>query len=315
VKRQRKSKPKSAPSSSRQAKRPRAKKEKKPSARLVRRRDSEDFDNWYRRAFGRPFRPNQPSRQWPPNYPPNLSQKAVDRINWVIGEAERALKEACDGLPQSDPAGHDRQLEYLLIDFASLIYRAFLDEAKEELRSGKWTIGKHDSQDFSVIAGLFIRDIGEGAFHKFRALAASPENKVEEKAYIFAHSELVFAVLNSIQPRQKSPELILAARNHLFGTNEGKLGDSEKLRNDIAKEAGIVDSQKPARIGNLEKLKEKGFLSQKQAASEFECGERNIRIMVKQKKKKLTRTPKKGRILVDEKFCNEYKARYQAPPN
>jgi hypothetical protein len=173
----------------------------------------EHLDLWHEKTYGHS---NQPSWQWPPNYPPNLSPKAADRIKWVIDEAERVFKEASEALPELDPAGHDRQLEYLLLDFASVIYCAFLDEAKEQLRSGGWSVGKHGDQDFSIIAGRFLRDIGKGICQKFKALAVSAENKIEWKAQVFANSEVVYAVVNSIRVRQENPELTSSVKAYLF---------------------------------------------------------------------------------------------------
>lgn len=179
-------------------------------------REVENFDRWYEKAYGHPFRPNQPSWQWPPNYPPKLSEKAADRIKWVIDAAERVFKEALEVLPRSDPAGHDRQLEYLLLDFASVVYCAFLNEAKEQLRRGEWSVGKNNAQDFSVIAGSFLRDIAEGVCQKFKALAVSAENKIDWKAKVFAHSEVVYAVVNSIRVRQENSSFMDAVKAYLF---------------------------------------------------------------------------------------------------
>jgi hypothetical protein len=133
----------------------------------------------------------------------------------VISEAEQHFNEGLAGLSKSDPVGHDRQLELALFDWASKIYCAFLDEASHALRQGSWTL-----DDFSTYAGLFISDVGQGAFLQFRALAASTENRVEWKAQVFAHSELVHAVLNSVRSRQKGIELTTSARAYLFGQSE-----------------------------------------------------------------------------------------------
>jgi hypothetical protein len=244
--------------------------------------------------------PATPPQQWPPNYPPNLSHEEAKRIKWVIDEAEKTLIEASAAIPKSDVAGHDEQLKLLLFDFVSVVYCAFLEEAKELLRRGEWTIGEHGPLDFSVIAGLLIRDVGEGAFQKFRALAASAENKIEWKTRVFAHSELVWAVLNSVRVRQKGPDLIASAKAHLFGAKNEQLYNPEKLREDISKAAGTT----PTPIGDLEELRKRGSLSQKQAATELACSDRNIRAMVTNGK--LTKSGK-GRIVVDEKFCARHK--------
>jgi hypothetical protein len=170
-------------------------------------------------------RPSGPVWKWPPHVPPKLSPKAIQRINWVIGEAEQHFKERLAGLPESDPIGHDRQLEYLLLDWASKIYCDFLEEANEALRQGNWT-----RDDFGTHAGLFITDVGEGAFLKFQNLAVLAENRVEWKAYVFAHSELVYAVLNSVRNSQKGIELTQSARAHLFERSP----DSENALREIA---------------------------------------------------------------------------------
>src|SRR5215469_15201208 len=190
------------------------------------RRQLQDFTNALR----------EPLRNWPPRNLPNLSPKAIQKINFVIREAERHFNEGLAGLPKSDPVSHDRQLELALFDWASNIYCGFLDEVSHALRQGSWSL-----DDFSTYAGLFISDVGQGAFLKFRALAASTENRVEWKAQVFAHSELVYAVLNSVRSRQKGIELTTSARAYLFGQSEPVNRSreiAEILRETASSEAG-----------------------------------------------------------------------------
>jgi hypothetical protein len=188
--------------------------------------------------------------KWPPNYPPKLSRQAVTWLNWEIDKAERAFEEASKQLPQN-LALHDTHLEYLLIDFASVLYDLFLDISKVQVRSGAWTIGQAGPYDFSVIAGHFIRDIGQGVLDKFRTLAVSPENKIEWKAHVFAHSELVFAVLNSIRIRQKSAALMEEMASQFRSKNGGSV-TLEKLQRGIAKAAGASRSR--AQLNSLNGL-------------------------------------------------------------
>ena len=72
-------------------------------------------------------RPSQRTiRTWPPRNLPNLSPQAIQRINFVISEAEQHFNEGLAGLSKSDPVGHDRQFELALFDWASKIYCALL---------------------------------------------------------------------------------------------------------------------------------------------------------------------------------------------
>ena len=59
----------------------------------------------------------------------------------------------------------------------------------------------------------------------------------------------------------------------------------------------------PTPIRDLEQLRKRGSLRQKQAAAELACSDRNIRAMVTSGR--LTKSGK-GRIIVDDRFCTEY---------
>jgi hypothetical protein len=174
----------------------------------------------------------EPLRKWPPRILPNLAPRAIQRIDLVIREADQHFTERLTGLPQSDPTVHDRQLELLLFDWASEVYCEFLDEASHALRHGTWTL-----DHFSSYAGLFISDVGQGAFLKFRALAVSAENRVEWKAQVFAHSELVYAVLNSVRNSQKGAELTSSAKAYLSprsDDSDGRLREIAEILKGIA---------------------------------------------------------------------------------
>lgn len=186
-----------------------------------------------RPAGGAPSSP--PPRQWPPRQIPKLNQIAIHRLEWQIQGAESSFTESSAKLREIVHATvREKQFKLLLFDFVSLLYCAFLDEAKTPVQQGDWSVN-----DFSVYAGWFIADAAEGAFRKYRDFlglgVAHPGghfgSEAEARSYAFAHSELVHSVINSIRARQKSAELF--AR-----TNDGKSRtDTEKLFQDIVSKA------------------------------------------------------------------------------
>jgi hypothetical protein len=190
----------------------------------------ERFEQWHKDTYGREFRPQQ-VRNWPATYPPSLTQNEIAQLQWTIDEAEQTLKQAAAAIPQfpSDIVSHDQHLWLLLFDFGSVIYLSFRDQAEAALRRGTWTL-----QEYSVYAGSFLRDIGEGLSRKIQELASSPENRDEWNIRVLAQSEFIFAIVNSIRVRQKAGELVAAAKKHVF-ENPEKLVD--KIRDDTLRAA------------------------------------------------------------------------------
>jgi hypothetical protein len=144
-----------------------------------------------------------PPWQWPPRQIPKLNQKALHRLEWEIQRAESSFTEASAKLREIvNPTGREEQFKLLLLDFVSLLYCAFLDEAKKPIQQGDWSV-----YDFSVYAGWFIVDAAEGAFRKYRdflglGIAHPGEHfgsETEALSFVFTHSKLVFAVINSIR--------------------------------------------------------------------------------------------------------------------
>lgn len=177
---------------------------------------------------------DRPTRQWPPRTLPNLDSRANHRLEWVIQGAESTLELAAPHLDQivDTPTKHG-QYKLLLFDFVSVIYCGFLEEAKTLIRDGTWS-----ARDFSVYAGWFIVDAAEGAFRKLKKHIGPGEKGVE--SYLFAHSELVFAVINSIRARQLGAEFFAKRKDqeavaHTIEANvsEASVSDrvAKKLRN------------------------------------------------------------------------------------
>jgi len=230
----------------------------------------------------------------------------MNRLKSTIDETERLFSSACSEIPTADAAAHDQRLKFLLFEFISEIFCAFLEVVRSELGSGGWDLKATGSHDFSLAGGLFLSDIAEEVSLRLQRLAALPENRVTGNAELFAESELVFSVLHSIQVRRKLSQLTSSANANLVGNEVRPATNVKNLQIDIAREAGLGDS-KFTRIGDLNQLRKRGSLHQAQAALELGCGPRNIRKMVSEQK--LTKTGR-GRILVDEKFSNEHRLRY-----
>jgi hypothetical protein len=134
--------------------------------------------------------------KWPPHDPPKLPIEAIGRIKWEIGDAEFFFIQRSGGLPKSDPAAHDRQLEPLVSDWALTIYRRFLKEGKQALSSGIWT-----REEFAANTVAFLADVGEGMFQKLEVAAILAENRTWLKV-----SEIVDRV-------RKSEDLVTLMRS------------------------------------------------------------------------------------------------------
>jgi hypothetical protein len=181
-----------------------------------------------------------PRRKWLPRLP-KLPAEAIGRIKWEIGDAEFFFSQRSGGLPKSDPAVHDRQLEPLISDWASKIYRRFLREGKQALSSGIWT-----REEFGANAGAFLVDVAEVVFQKLEAAAILPENRTRSKA-----SEIVQRLL-------ESEDLVTLMRSAKLDLFREPAKSEEKARREIDVGPPGIKGQSGNAVGRMANLSRVG---------------------------------------------------------